>query len=505
MKRKELRKRIGLSVMAGSLTFVLITGNIKPTFGMEEGGLVAQEEAEEEYCDQCGISLVNGNHTEESTTEKQSNTDDQSTNKDVAGTGIGTSSNQVTDETKTNEEPVVIPNEDADTSTSEENPVAEDQTEEVVADPEVVPEETPVEVVTEVPSEIPSEPTAEVPTDVPADALAPRTPQFKPSNPFINMEDREKFHVDAQIEGLPAFIDLEMIVGALKTQDEFGYPASVTIAQIIQESGFGRFGPTASDGAGLSYLAYKFNNLFGIKGEGTLGTVLMPTSEMNASGELYRIQAGFRVYNTYSESILDRAELIERRYSDLIEDVDDANTFAIQIARRWATDRFYGARLIRVMERYDLYRLDEMTLGEYSEAIGFFANPVPGSVVTSSFGWRLHPVLGENMFHAGIDLGTNGANLPIYAAQDGVVTWVGYGPISGNWIEITHDNGMVTKYMHNAMNLVRLGQDVLKGQQIGIVGSTGRSTGPHLHFQVEMNKTPINPTQFLDLVLSESR
>lgn len=494
MKRKELLRKVGLWVMAGSLSLILLTTTIQPTYGLGEEGF----DPVLQCCEICGLELIDGICAE-----------DPLTTTDGAETLDGSDTSQGSNATNSDGGA-----ESGDTSSDSTDDATGDQG---ADETEVPPIDVPVDSPTDIPVDIPADTIPENPVqepvvtppappvlipDVPADALAPRTPTFRPSNPFINMEERTRFQVDAQIEGLPAFIDLEMIVGALKTQDEFGYPASVTIAQIIQESGFGRFGPTAEQGEGLSYLAYRYNNLFGIKGEGTIGQVFMPTNEMNANGELYRIEAGFRVYNTFTESILDRAELIERVYSDLIEGVEDANTFAMQIARRWATDRFYGLRLIRAMERFDLYRLDEMTLGEFSEKVGFFANPVPGAVVTSPFGWRLHPIWGESLFHAGIDLGTNGANLPIYAARCGVVTFVGYGVSAGNWIEITHGNGLVTKYMHNAMNLVTLGQEVVIGQQIGIVGSTGNSTGPHLHFQVEMNGVPINPMQFLDFPLS---
>ena len=185
---------------------------------------------------------------------------------------------------------------------------------------------------------------------------------YDPSEAFLAQGEKIKYSTDMPLDNIPAFITPEMVIGALKVQDTYGYPASVTIAQIIQESGFGTYGPYGEEGQGLSYLAYQYNNLFGIKGTGPAGSVSMRTGEETASGERYTIQAGFRVYHTYTEAIEDRAELLKSSYSDLIEGVNDANTFAVRIGSRWATDIDYAFSLIQQMETYDLYRLDRMTL-----------------------------------------------------------------------------------------------------------------------------------------------
>ena len=135
-------------------------------------------------------------------------------------------------------------------------------------------------------------------------------------------------------------------------------------------------------------MAYQYCNLFGIKGTGTAGSVNMGTMEMNADGKLYSSSAGFRAYHTYTEAIEDRQKLIEENYADLIKNVKDANTFAMRFGGRWATDSNYGKSLIRIMATYDLYRLDDLTLIDFSNMIGRFANPCPGSVITSTFGYR---------------------------------------------------------------------------------------------------------------------
>ena len=317
---------------------------------------------------------------------------------------------------------------------------------------------------------------------------------YKASGVFKKIGDRVQYNVDVPIKGLPSFITQEMIVGALKSQDEYGYPASVTIAQIIQESGYGTYGPGGNKGQGLSGLAYGYCNLFGIKGSGTAGSVSMRTSEMTKDGKIYSTTSAFRAYNTYSEAIEDRCKVLQNGYGDLISGVHDANTFAMRIGQRWATDLNYGKSLIKLMELYDLYRLDDMTLKDFSAMIGRFADPCPGAVVTSNFGFREF----DNKFHKGLDLGTGSENIPTYAAESGTVIFAGYSGSAGNLITIDHGNGLVTKYMHHSEIYVKVGDHVEKGQQIGLSGTTGRSTGNHLHFQVEENGVAVNPLLYLE-------
>lgn len=329
-------------------------------------------------------------------------------------------------------------------------------------------------------------------------------PFFMTSAQFKALHDRIQYNVEVPIDGLPSFVTQEMIVGALKAQDETGYPASVTIAQIIQESGYGQYGPGGEDGKGLSYLAFEYCNLFGIKGIGTAGNVSMKTSEMEEDGSVYSTYAGFRVYNTYTECIEDRSELLEEVYSDLTENVTDANTFAMKVGKRWATDINYGKHLINTMRRYELYRLDDMTLSDFTEMVGEFANPCPGSTITSLFGRREAPIAGATTYHKGLDMGTGAYNIPTYAAKAGTVVFVGEAGACGNMITIDHGDGLVTKYMHHAAVFVKEGDTVEQGQQIGLSGTTGNSTGNHLHFQVEENGVAVDPLRYLQASAEEA-
>lgn len=127
---------------------------------------------------------------------------------------------------------------------------------------------------------------------------------------------------------------------------------------------------------------------------------------------------------------------------------------------------------------------------------GQFTHPCPGATVTSRFGGREDPINGGGEFHNGLDLAAS-TGTPTYAAADGTVSIANYSTTAGNWVVIDHGNGLVTKYMHHSKILVSAGDVVHKGQQIGEVGSTGNSTGPHLHFQVELNGQAVNPENYL--------
>lgn len=124
-----------------------------------------------------------------------------------------------------------------------------------------------------------------------------------------------------------------------------------------------------------------------------------------------------------------------------------------------------------------------------------FAIPV-SAICGSPYGNRFHPILKINKMHTGVDFKDAGiAGRPIYASKGGVVTFAGSKGGYGNCVIIDHGNGMSTFYAHQSQILVKRGQQVKQLDQIGRVGTTGRSTGPHLHFEVRMNGSPINPAQ----------
>jgi murein DD-endopeptidase MepM/ murein hydrolase activator NlpD len=119
------------------------------------------------------------------------------------------------------------------------------------------------------------------------------------------------------------------------------------------------------------------------------------------------------------------------------------------------------------------------------------------SYVTSDFGYRMHPVLGGRAHHNGIDFEANVGD-PVRSAGNGLVKFAGWKNGFGNVVEIDHQNGYVTVYAHNSAFTVKEGDVVRAGQVVAKAGSTGRSTGPHVHFEVHKDGRPINPRAFLD-------
>lgn len=128
---------------------------------------------------------------------------------------------------------------------------------------------------------------------------------------------------------------------------------------------------------------------------------------------------------------------------------------------------------------------------------GLFTHPCPGYTrISSPFGYRTAPLAGASTNHKGVDLAAP-SGTPIYAAAGGTVISASYSGNAGNLIVINHGNGLQTYYMHCSRMYVSAGQTVEKGQNIGAVGTTGNSTGPHLHFQVMSGGVPVNPLNYL--------
>jgi murein DD-endopeptidase MepM/ murein hydrolase activator NlpD len=123
-------------------------------------------------------------------------------------------------------------------------------------------------------------------------------------------------------------------------------------------------------------------------------------------------------------------------------------------------------------------------------------NPVNVAYNSSSFGWRIDPFTGHMAMHEGLDFMAE-VGTPIHAAADGIVTQAENTPDYGNIVKVDHGAGLETRYAHARRLLVKVGDRVKKGQLIAEVGNTGRSTGPHLHFEVRLNGVALDPRKYL--------
>jgi murein DD-endopeptidase MepM/ murein hydrolase activator NlpD len=122
--------------------------------------------------------------------------------------------------------------------------------------------------------------------------------------------------------------------------------------------------------------------------------------------------------------------------------------------------------------------------------------PIIGGWISSHFGYRSDPFTGRGAFHAGVDFAAP-AGSKVISTGPGTVSFAGYKSGYGYVVEITHPTGYLTRYGHNSRNLVREGEAVQKGQPIAVIGSTGRSTGTHVHFEVERDGNTLNPMRYL--------
>lgn len=273
---------------------------------------------------------------------------------------------------------------------------------------------------------------------------------------------------------------------AQKVAEENDLFASVMIAQAILESG-----------SGSSELSQApFYNLFGIKGNFNGQSVTFNTQEDDGSGNLYMIQSSFRKYPSFKESFQDYSELLKRGaswneaiYQGTWKSVAGTYQNATQsLTGVYASDTQYNIKLNQLIETYDLVKYDfpevEVTAGE-----GQFSKPLATEApITDMFG-------GEDN-HRGVDFAA-AEGTPIHAMAAGTVIFAQYHDSWGNYVAIQHSNGITSLYAHQSMIAVNVGDTVIQGQVIGYVGSTGNSTGPHLHVETCLDSS-LAPEKLVD-------
>lgn len=204
------------------------------------------------------------------------------------------------------------------------------------------------------------------------------------------------------------------------------------------------------------------------------------------------------------------AQAVENKLRDLRAarqaKTDRQNSILRQKSSLLSQSRNSARRLaaIAAAEEAASARIAAQLRGKGSGKHGAMSWPVPGFYrVTSSFGWRMHPVLHVRKFHSGIDIGRNGnqaiMGAAIVAAGSGTVIWAGAYGGYGNVVMINHGNGVVSLYAHQRSGGIKVhkGQHVSRGQRIGTVGSSGMSTGAHLHFEIRVNGVAKNPRNYV--------
>lgn len=297
--------------------------------------------------------------------------------------------------------------------------------------------------------------------------------------------DKDSIHFEKD-ESVESFIR-KIGESSRKIGQENDLYASVMIAQAILESA-----------SGQSQLAQAPNyNLFGIKGAYKGDSVSLTTQEDTGEGTLYSVQSAFRKYKNYEESLQDYAKLMTSGLIDNREfyagmwkahakTYQEATKF---LTGRYASDTRYNQKLNGLIETYDLQQYDKETTGPELNQKGYII-PLKNYTISSPFGFR------DGEFHRGLDLaGAQGE--PIYASKAGTVRKAEFHSSWGNYVAIEHEDGTTALYAHQQAYTVKVGDHVAQGQIIGYVGSTGNSTGSHLHFEVSRDSS-LNQSQLID-------
>jgi murein DD-endopeptidase MepM/ murein hydrolase activator NlpD len=178
---------------------------------------------------------------------------------------------------------------------------------------------------------------------------------------------------------------------------------------------------------------------------------------------------------------------------DMIVEHARAQTGETQTGKLLYAGLTRGARQTQLLQWTIGGRTEWFEASGVGEKRGGMTSPVSGARQTSGYGMRFHPLLGYNRFHRGIDFGAAYGS-PIRAVTDGIITFAGRSGGYGNHIAVGHSGGLGTSYSHLSRIIVSPGARVIQGQVIGYVGSTGLSTGPHLHFETYRNGQLVNPS-----------
>lgn len=189
---------------------------------------------------------------------------------------------------------------------------------------------------------------------------------------------------------------------------------------------------------------------------------------------------------------------------EVFEQPEALNESRGEVAEQPAPSKDYASLVVRIDKAVRETQLKEQSvidlwesLSERQSLINATPNIKPArGWLTSRFGYRISPFSGKSGMHAGLDIAAAPGS-PVYAPADGVVSFAGYDQGYGKLVSIDHGYGVSTRFAHSSQIYVQVGQKVSKWDVIAAVGNTGRSTGPHLHYEVRINGTPVDPINFI--------
>lgn len=209
-------------------------------------------------------------------------------------------------------------------------------------------------------------------------------------------------------------------------------------------------------------------------------------------------------YETTLSALADKQAEYEAEKADLEAKIAEANDLIAQLEEEINTNYDLYLEVLAQEEALEsdiqsmIAELERQEAANSITSTGTYIWPLPGYSPGSAYGWRMHPIYHEMRFHAGEDIGAP-SGTPILAADSGMATVIAdNGNGYGNYIMINHGGGRVTLYAHMSAFAISNGATVSQGQVIGYVGSTGNSTGPHLHFEVRVNGATTDPKSYFN-------
>lgn len=224
---------------------------------------------------------------------------------------------------------------------------------------------------------------------------------------------------------------------------------------------------------------------------GRLGTLQGKLAAMDGLSRRVAETAGVPYGDSASQAAEGEVQIMDGL---LIEPVEHAQISAEELGRQ------IDGMLSRLGAQQDRLNMLDLALTRREADLSRLPSAMPVSdypYLSSSYGWRRHPVTGRYAMHEGLDFAAP-RGTPILAASAGIVVDASYQTGYGNTVEIDHGDGLLTRYAHASELLVKRGDVVERGQEVAKVGSTGRSTGSHLHFEVRMAGQPLDPRMFLN-------